>query len=69
MSFRLSMRGRALRRHVSPGCSRHSHPDATLFEVSLCLPTAPALPLWGTELRNVAIFWQLSGQQLPARTW
>jgi hypothetical protein len=28
---------------------RHPHPDATLFEVSLCLPTAPALPLWGTE--------------------
>ena len=48
-AFRLSMRGTRPAQAARRGCLRHPQPDATLFEVSLCLPTAPALLLWGTE--------------------
>src|SRR5258708_38921535 len=38
------------------GCLWHAHPNATLFGVLLCLPTAPGLPLYKWRLRCVADF-------------
>src|SRR6266568_3034964 len=43
-------------------------PNTALCGVLLCLPTAPALPLWGTEtsVRRRFFFGQLSDKQLLA---
>jgi hypothetical protein len=45
------------------GCRRHPHPNATLFEVLLCLPTAPGLPLLGHgDFGTSPLFWTALGQ-------
>src|SRR2546430_834496 len=50
------------------GCLRHPHPNATLFGVSLCLPTAPGLPLQGNgDFGTSAFFGQLSDKLALAR--
>jgi hypothetical protein len=50
------------------GCLRHPHPNATLFGVLLCLPTAPRLPLQGNgDFGTSAFFGQLSDKPLLAR--
>jgi hypothetical protein len=49
------------------GCLRHPHPNATLFGVSLCLPTAPGLPLQRNgDFGRSAFFGQLSDKPLLA---
>ena len=49
------------------GCLRHPHPNATLFGVSLCLPTAPGLPLQRNgDFGTSAFFGQLSDKPLLA---
>jgi len=49
------------------GCLGHPHPNATLFAVLLCLPTAPGLPLQGNgDFGTSAFFGQLSGKPLLA---
>jgi hypothetical protein len=60
--------GRAPRGHAADaGCLRHSHPNATLFGVLLCLPTAPELPLRGNgDFGTSAFFGQLSDKPLLA---
>ena len=64
----LSMRGtRAARRRTRCGCLRHPHPNATLFGVLLCLPTAPELPLQGNaDFGMSAFFGQHSDKPLLA---
>jgi hypothetical protein len=47
-SFRLLPRF-LFRGFLVGGCLWHTHPNATLFGVLLCLPTAPGLPLYETE--------------------
>jgi hypothetical protein len=52
------------------GCLRHSHPNAALFQVLLCLPTAPGLPLQGNgDFGTSAFFGQLSDKPLLACIW
>ena len=47
--------------------SWHLLANQTLFEVSLCRPTAPGLPIWGTgDFGTSPIFWQLSDKPLLA---
>ena len=47
--------------------SWHLFANQTLFEVSLCRPTAPGLPIWGTgDFGTSPIFWQLSDKPLLA---
>ena len=49
------------------GCIRHPHPNAILYEVLLCLPTAPELPLQGNaDFGMSAFFGQLSDKPLLA---
>ena len=68
-----SMRGSAPRSadtHRMRGCLRHPHPNATLFGVLLCLPTAPGLPLQGNgDFGTSAFFGQLSDKPLLACIW
>jgi hypothetical protein len=47
--------------------SWHLFANQTLFEVSLCRPTAPGPPIWGTgDFGTSPIFWQLSDKPLLA---
>jgi hypothetical protein len=56
--------------HRMRGCLRHSHPNAALFQVLLCLPTAPGLPLQGNgDFGTSAFFGQLSDKPLLACIW
>ena len=49
--------------------SWHLLANQTLFEVSLCRPTAPGLPIWGTgDFGTSPIFGQLSDKPLLACT-
>jgi hypothetical protein len=59
---------RAARGHApDAGCLRHPHPNATLFAVLLCLPTAPGLPLQRNgDFGTSAFFGQLSDKPLLA---
>ena len=62
MSFRLSTRG-TRPAQASPGpVPAAPHAEATLYEVSLCPPTAPALPLRGTETSERRRFLDSLGQ-------
>ena len=46
-------------------CLRHPRPNATLFGVLLCLPTAPELPLQGNaDFGMSAFFWAALGQAM-----
>jgi hypothetical protein len=60
---------RAARGHApDAGCLGHPHPNATLFAVLLCLPTAPGLPLQGNgDFGTSAFFGQLSDKPVLAR--
>jgi hypothetical protein len=52
------------------GCLWHTYPNATLFGVLLCLPTAPWLPLWRNgDFGTSPIFGQLSDKPLLASIW
>jgi hypothetical protein len=68
-----SMRGRAPQAARGRGTGRvlaHTHPNATLFGVLLCLPTAPGLPLWRNgDFGTSPIFGQLSDKPLLASIW
>jgi hypothetical protein len=56
--------------HRMRGCFRHSYPNAALFQVLLCLPTAQRLLLQGNgDFGTSAFFGQLSDKPLLACIW
>ena len=64
---RLSMRGTRTAQARSRGVLSTPHPNATLFGVLLCLPTAPGLPLCGNgDFGTSAFFGLLSDKPLLA---